>query len=258
MSVTLTCQWLGLVVLGLLNTALYAADTVKIAPEHSLPQEVPDKIIKLCPVIDTMIEDLGGYSAQHFAAAPIPVPGISGIHFSELVIFLKTVTTEYDEYSKSLDLKKVPSLASYNALEAVLSEQDGTRLLHLVIAANFLNMSGLIQLGAKILAKNYLGMKNVFNNLEEDLKAVILSQLTPKEFMAWVDINMDLDVEETFKIALKVHYENMPLPDSTAKAFYESLRKSSGFVRIPGGEYLIGSPKKKQIDIRTKNFTLSG
>jgi len=65
---------------------------------------------------------------------------------------------------------------------------------------------------------------------------VILSYLTPKEFMARVTTNKDLDSEATFKIALKVHYDEMPT-SGNAKAFYESLVKSSGYVRIPGGGY---------------------
>src|ERR1700681_324860 len=91
------------VAMSLLNTTPYAANTLstlKIVTEISHEHEVPVDIIKMCPALHDMVEDLGGYEA-HSHAAPIPLPGIQTALFAEFVALLKAAKTDLGAHDLS-------------------------------------------------------------------------------------------------------------------------------------------------------------
>src|SRR5579871_6585731 len=233
---------LSFVAFCLLCPTLHAADsadTIKVLSEgSSRPHEVPVDIVKMCPVLDNMMEGLGGYKA---IPEVLPILGIKAALFTQFIDFLKAIKTALG----AKDLSEVTKPALRNAFEAELLPQknDSAQLLRLITAANFLGVNEAVAIGTKNWAKNYAKMPSGFNDLNDALKEVIIGHLTPKEFMALVSANAREDLEGSFNIALKVHYDETVPEGETAKHYYENLRQISGFVRIPGGQYEIGSPE---------------
>jgi formylglycine-generating enzyme len=249
-------------VLFLLNFSLAAADsaaaaTIKIQTNNFDVQDVPVDIVKMCPALHNMIEELGGYEVWPQDSL-IPVSGIDTAHFTQFIDFLRA--TKFALHAP--DLSQVSKSALRNAFEAELSpeKKDSGQLQRLMTAANFLDVKEPVQIGAKNWAKNYSHTQSSLNDAIVDLKELVLSHLTPKAFMRHVSANNNQVSKDTFKLALKVHYDETLPEGKTAQSYYESLRQTIGFVRIPGGEYEIGSPedeKNHNHDERLHSVTLS-
>jgi len=219
--------------------------------------KVPIYLIETIPAIHDMIEGLGGYAALNDENVLLP---------EEIFWALKKVSGVVNEALLAWGVNETTIVAKsvvQEALEIELSQQSSPYLLEFLTAANLLNQKDYVQRGVRVWATSYKTLASRFNDLVDDIKAMIIERFTPTEFMAFVAANKDEKkqaLEGWFKIALKIHYEEEPPSGVTGRKHYEDLKLTSGFVRIPGGEYEIGSHETEvdhQEDERLHRVTLS-
>ena len=242
----LTC----LIATGFLSTYTHAGE-LTFLNGNSEQLGIPIYLMEIFPTINEMIEELGGEKVR------LP---------DEIFSALKKVSSVVNEALLPLCVnEKIKELKSpvQEALEKKLLRQSSPELFEFLTAANFLNQKDYVQRSVRVWATSYKTLPSRFNDLVDDVKEIIIERFTPTEFMAFVAANnkeKEQDLEGWFKIALKVHYEDGPPNGVTARKHYEGLKQTSGFVRIPGGEYEIGSPDTEanhQTDERLHRVTLS-
>jgi len=245
-----------LIATSFLNPYIHAGE-LKFVNGNSESFQVPIYLIETFPAIHEMIEELGGYEVLNGNDVLLPEESFSA---------LKNVSGVVNEALlplMAIEKTKEPKSLVQKALEKKLSQQTSPDLLEFMIAANLLNQKDFVQIGARLWATSYKTSPSRFNDLVDDVKEMIIERFTPTEFMAFVAANKDEKMqalEGWFKIALKVHYEDEPPSGVTARKHYEDLKRTSGFVRIPGGDYEIGSPDTEadhQSDERLHRVTLS-
>ena len=238
-------------------SAYIHAGELRFVNGNSESFKVPIYLIETFPAIHEMIEELGGYEVLNGKDVSLPEESFSALKKISGVVNEALLPLGVNEKTKELK-----SLVQ-KALEKELSRQTSPALREFLTAANFLNQKDFVQSSVRVWATSYKRSPSSFNDLVDDVKEMIIERFTPTEFMAFVAANKDekeLAVEGWFKIALKVHYEDEPPSGVTARKHYEELKETSGFVRIPGGDYEIGSPNTElghQSDERLHGVTLS-
>src|SRR5579871_59526 len=231
-----------LIATSFLNPYIHAGE-LKFVNGNSEAFQVPIYLIETFPAIHEMIEELGGYEALNGNDVLLP---------EESFFALKKVSGVVNEALlplMAIEKTKEPKSLVHKALEKKLSQQTSPDLLEFMTAANVLNQKDFVQKGVGVWATSYKTSPSGFNDLVDDVKEMIIERFTPTEFIAFVAANKkekEQDLEGWLKIALKVHYEEAPPNGVTARKHYEELKQTSGFVRIPGGEYEIGSPDTEE------------
>ncbi|HXW53344.1 MAG TPA: SUMF1/EgtB/PvdO family nonheme iron enzyme [Myxococcota bacterium] len=245
--------WLAM---GLLVGTVYAGDLVTIGVKDFTEYVLPIDTVKMCPVIHNMIiEDFGGY--EKYKNEPFYIPAENYASLRKLSGILNATKMRLNDQ----EISNVEKSIWKNVLLDILKSRSGKDLLEVITAANSLGATELASLGCRVWARrNYLGKAMDFSSLPVELQEMVIDNLTPKQFITLVKANNNENFEDAFRIALRIHYEEIPSDGVDPRAHYENLQKTSLFVRIPGGDYEIGSPateKDRDNDERLHRVSLS-
>lgn len=255
----------NIIIINLMSAAIYANGTLQITTEDDKSIGIPVDILKSIGTIYNIAKDFGIYDDNNKIInqeKPLEVKIVKADLFEEIIDILsaakiilqakemkekKRIIKYYDigfADKKTLE-ETVDELASW-----ILISRSPNELLALIQAANFLDASAVLHAAVKVFAKTHSARASSVHDLIDDIKRLIITELSPQEFMALIKANPQSEgtpgEEGTFKIALAFHYnEKAPPQGMSAKERYEELYKSilGQFVTIPGGTYEIGSPR---------------
>jgi len=228
-----------------IGTLAHAADTIKL-------KKALFDIVKKCSAIDDMVEGVGGYECAR-KIKPIQLPGISVGTFNELlsILYAAKITLNVNDMSLVEDGILQPTI------EQILKSRDSQQLLDLMTMANYLDVKPIVLGSAKVWSQKYAVVKSSFKYLNNDLKKIIIKELSPSEFIALVEANDNLDQlakEEVFRMALKIHHDKEPEMGKSAQELYEELPRLSKVERLVGRTVLRKAPLDKPLGITLRQL----
>lgn len=247
-----------------MSLAAHISKTVKISFEFDDVEEtfdLPEDIIRMFKTIANMLKDSVGYKRRFEESIRLRICSAEFHQMINILSAAKPIQIVNEMRTRKMifttfDLDKVNILELENGVKEVilLMNIPSDELLNIIESANFLDVPVIVQAGAKVWVQQYFTTKSRFNFLNNDIKALIIKELTSLDFLAMMNANENEPMspeqiaaqEESFRIALINHYNiKNPPTDLTAKAHYEELNDIGKFVAIPGGDYYIGSPESE-------------
>lgn len=124
-------------------------DSVVLQSQDGVDLKVPINVANMCKTIENLIQDAG-------TDLPIPLPNVTGKILTKVVEFCKHVIENPPSVAKE-ETKAELRTDDLTEWEKEFCNVDQTTLFEMILAANYLDIKGLLDIGCKTVANNIKG-----------------------------------------------------------------------------------------------------
>ena len=134
------------------------------------------ELAKISETLKTMLDDLGIDTESDEASEPIPLPNVNGATLKKVVEWCEHHKTDYQDFAEE-DESTQPRLDDIPDWDVSYFNIDQAEIFEIILAANYLDIKGLLNIGCKSVAKMITGkspeqIRQLFN---------IKNDFTPEE-----------------------------------------------------------------------------
>ena len=115
------------------------------------------ELAKISETIKTMLDDLGIDAESEEANEPIPLPNVNGVILKKVVQWCEQHKSDFQTFAQDDEDSSQPRLDDIPDWDIKFFEVDQAEIFELILAANYLDIKGLLNIGCKVVAKMIQG-----------------------------------------------------------------------------------------------------
>ena len=154
------------------------AGKINLRSSDSVDFSMDVELAKISETLKTMLDDLGIDTESDEASEPIPLPNVNGATLKKVVEWCEHHKTDYKEFADE-DESSQPHLDDISDWDVTFFNIDQAKIFEIILAASYLDVKGLLNIGCKSVAKLTQGktpeqiretfnIKNDFTSEEEE------------------------------------------------------------------------------------------